>query len=131
MAEICASEAEKSLIRHNIGAASSSLVTSTYDSGWKDLRGGLLWARQWGKVVTIQGTLATSSVGNTAFLIPAGIAPPAYDVELVAFEATRSGDDARLFRVKILAGQRNGLITHCPDAIVNTIVTVTLTYMVA
>lgn len=131
LSDMARTEAEKSLIRHNIGAASSSLVTSTYDSGWKDLRGGLLWARQWGKVVTIQGTLATSSVGNTAFLIPTGIAPPAYDVELVAFEATRSGDDARLFRVKILAGQRNGLITHCPDAIVNTIVTVTLTYMVA
>lgn len=129
LADMAQTEAQKALIRQNIGAAAVSLQTSIYDSGWKVLRGEL-HARQWGKVVTIQGKLVTSAVGNTAFVIPAGIAPPAYDVELVALEATRSDDNANLFRVKLQGGQRNGVITHCPSSIINTTVTVALTYMV-
>lgn len=131
LADMARTEQEKALIRQNIGAASAvSLQTTIYDSGWKDLRGGLLFARQWGKVVSIQGTVFTTSVGNISFVIPAGIAPPAYDVELLAPESTRS-NETLFFRVKIAAGQRNASVTHCPETMVNSPVTVTLTYMVA
>lgn len=130
LSDMAHTESEKSLIRHNIGAVSLSQVQNAiYDSGWQDLRGGMIFARQWGKMVSIQGAIVTSAVGNIAFVIPAGIAPPAYDVVLVAYEATRNED--MTFRVKIAAGQRNGLIIHCPSNMINTIVTVTLTYMVA
>ena len=130
LADMAHTEQEKNLIRHNIGAVSLAQVQNAiYDSGWIDLRGGMIYARQWGKMVSIQGAIATSAVGNIAFYIPSGIAPPAYDVVLVAYEATRSED--MTFRVKIAAGQRNGLIIHCPSNMINTIVTVTLTYMVA
>lgn len=131
LADMARTDSEKALIRQNIGAAASNQLQSTiYDSGWKDLRGGLLFARQWGKVVSIQGTVFTTPAGNISFVIPAGIAPPAYDVELLAPEATRS-NETLFFRVKIAAGERNARITHCPETMVNSPVTVTLTYMVA
>lgn len=132
LADMARTEAEKALIRANLGIPSISQQTTIYDSGWKDCRppSGITWARQWGKVVSVEGHTFGNSVGNTVFTIPTGIAPPKYDIELIAGETYRS-DTATLCRIRITAGQRNAIIAQCPDTLINAMLTITLTYMVS
>lgn len=129
LADMAHTEAEKALIRQNIGAAAANQNT-IYDSGWINVKGGLLFGRQWGKMVSLEGKLYARSLNETVFVIPAGIAPPAYDVELIAANDLGTSSD-HTFRARIAAGTRNAIVTYISPGMYDVLLTITLTYMVA
>lgn len=130
LSDMARTEAEKALIRQNIGAAASSIQYTIYDSGWIMTKGDMLYSRQWGKVVSIQGKVYTNYANQILFAIPNGIGVPAYDVEVICSDDLGSSSNYN-FRVKIAAGQRNAVVTYMAPGMYNTLVVFTLTYMVA
>lgn len=131
LSDMAQTEAQKALIRQNIGAAAALSQNTIYDSGWKLVKGDSLFARQWGKVVTIQGRIPAiyASMSLPLFTLPTGIAPPAYAVETTCGESlgTSMNHD---FRFKIEGGQRNAYVTYCSQGMYQANIIISLTYMV-
>lgn len=81
LADMAKTEAEKEKICENIGAARSGDFQSKIpDTGWIQIGGTNLYARQIGNHVCVQGKVVTVHTGNTVFTLPNQIAPPKYDV---------------------------------------------------
>lgn len=78
LADMATNETKKAQIRANIGAASASdsYEPIVYDSGWKTVITGKLWARQIGKIVSIQGIAAMCHDEGEVFTLPNGIDAP-------------------------------------------------------
>lgn len=126
LADMASTEAKKTQIRQNIGAAAAGQYEPTQDdSDWVKIDGTLgLYVRQKGSIVCIQGRIITGT-GNI-FTLPVGIGAPAYDV---AFCAEPNHDTRYLWTAKIPGGQKVCSVTSPGNADTGLIIPFSLTYM--
>ena len=123
LSDMATTEEKKAQIRKNIGAAKEgSYQTTLYDSGWVNVTGNI-YARQIGKVVSIQGTLKTNHSG-TVFTLPNSIDAPKYDV---SFCIVPSYNDP--WTCKIPAGKKTCSVVYCNGGCKKNI-SFSMTYMV-
>lgn len=81
LSDMAKDASSKKKIRDNIGAApAGSYQEKLYDSGWINISGTQLYARQIGKIVCIQGVITTKSRDTKLFTLPNGIDAPGHSV---------------------------------------------------
>lgn len=126
LADMATTEAKKAAIRKNIGAAaaSDSYEPIIADTGWKYISGTVgLYVRQIGKVVCIQGQVATVHSG-TVFTLPNGIDAPRYTVSFCFDPRGVFG----AWSAKIAGGSKQCTVVNCGGECDRTI-PFSLTYM--
>lgn len=123
LADMATSDEAKSKIRSNIGAAGvDEFQTKLPDTGWIYMK-DMLYVRQIGNIVSIQGILKTLHSG-TVFTLPNTVQAPTHPVKLtIAFANNKS------WTCKIDAGQRACTVVYC-DGSCNKNTEFSLTYMV-
>lgn len=111
----------KKKIRDNIGAApAGSYQDKLYDSGWVNISGHDLYARQIGNIVCIQGVIKTKSRGDKLFTLPNSIDAPKY--------STCCSSEAYGFAAYISMGSKECYSYRCDNR--NESVYFSMTYMV-
>ena len=121
---------KKAKVRENIGAAASSDIQQPIQFvNWILMKSPGLYASQWGKTVFVQGKIYALGNGSNLFTLPINIDAPSKDVEFLVGGDGESDTPANfMMRVKIAAGTKNAVVSYCHPALVNSIVTITLTY---
>lgn len=123
LADMAKTEADKTKIRTNIGAAAAGdFQTKLPDSGWILIKDSL-YVRQIGNIVCIQGSTKTIHSG-TIFTIPNTIAAPTH-----AIKHTIGFANDRTWVCKIAAGQRACTVVYCNSSCSRT-TEFSITYMV-
>lgn len=123
-------ETKKAKVRENIGAAALSDIQQPIQFvNWILMKSPGLYASQWGKTVFVQGKIYALGNGSNLFTLPINIDAPSKDVEFLVGGDGASDTPANfMMRVKIAAGTKNAVVSYCHPALVNRIVTITLTY---
>lgn len=81
LSDMATTEGLKARIRENIGAAAiGSFHPKMKDTGWITIISGLLYARQIGDIVSIQGKIVTKKRDTEMFTLPSSIDPPRHSV---------------------------------------------------
>ena len=121
---------KKAKVRENIGAAALSDIQQPIQFvNWILMKSPGLYASQWGKTVFVQGKIYALGNGSNLFTLPINIDAPSKDVEFLVGGDGESDTPANfMMRVKIAAGTKNAVVSYCHPALVNSIVTITLTY---
>lgn len=123
LSDVASSEDNKRRVRENIGAVGlGECEPKQTDTGWVKITDSL-YARQVGKIVSIQGVILTPHSG-TVFWIPNTIAPPSMPVKYtIALSNTRS------WVCKIDPNQRACTVVYC-DGSCGTYTDFSITYMI-
>lgn len=124
LSDMATSEEAKAAIRKNIGAAAATVQTDITDTGWVEIHPGKLAARQYGKVVCVQGQCYPCHDGAIWFTIPNTVQAPGYDVD---FSYSINKMD---FVANIRAGEKTVRMKYCHPSLNNTLINVSITYMV-
>lgn len=121
LADMVLTDAQKATVRENIGAAAKNEVQK--DTGWVNISGTSLYARQIGDIVCIQGLLKLMHSGQ-AFAIPNNIQAPRY---AVGYDAPMPYSNT-YWSCRINSGEKACNVVRC-NAHDNT-VPISITYMV-
>lgn len=121
LSDMALTDADKATIRNNIGAAAKNEVQK--DTGWVNISGTSLYARQIGDIVCIQGLLKLMHSGQ-AFAIPNNIQAPRF---AVGYDAPMPYSNT-YWSCRINAGEKACNVVRC-NAHDNT-VPISITYMV-
>lgn len=109
LADMAKTDADKAKIRSNIGAAATgSFEPKMVDTDWKAIGSTGLYARQIGRIVSIQGTVINTHTNTKLFTLPNGIEAPTHTVGY-AWNVSYNGTWA----CKIEANQRDCMVTYC------------------
>jgi len=109
LTDMAKTDADKKKICENIGAArTGDFQSKIADTGWINISGTDLYARQIGDHVCIQGKVVTVHTGNVAFRLPNQISAPRYDA---AFRATL--DCNCDWGCKIAGGSKDCVVVYC------------------
>lgn len=109
LADMAKTEVEKKTICENIGAArTGDFQAKIADTGWINISGTDLYARQIGDQVCIQGKAVTVHTGNVMFRLPNQISAPKYDV---AFRASLECNCD--WGCKIAGGSKECTVIYC------------------
>ena len=125
-------ETKKAYVRNVIGAAAATAIQQPIqDTGWVQLKTSGLAIRQWGRIVSVQGKIYAAAANATLFSIPISFNAPGKDVEFLVSGDGASDTPANYqMRVKIVAGSKNAIVSYCHPSLQNSMVTITLTYMI-
>lgn len=121
LSDMVLTDAQKATVRENIGAAAKNEVQK--DTGWVNISGTSLYARQIGNIVCIQGLLKLMHSGQ-AFVIPNNIQAPRF---AVGYDAPMPYSNT-YWSCRINAGEKACNVVRC-NAHDNT-VPISITYMV-
>ena len=109
LTDMAKTEADKKKICENIGAArTGDFQAKIADTGWINISGTDLYARQIGDHVCVQGKAVTVHTGYVMFTLPNQISAPKYDV---AFRA--SLDCNCDWGCKIAGGSKDCTVIYC------------------
>lgn len=131
LADMATTEARKSMIRHNIGAAAAgSFQPVLNDTGWILLKAPGLYVRQWGNIVTIEGAVYAKSNNETVVTMPSNISAPSKDIEVVISGDGASDTPANYqTRLKMQGGSKDLKVAYCHPSLVGSVIKVLITYM--
>lgn len=132
LSDMATTEAKKSQIRHNIGAAAAgSFQPVINDTGWMYLKGPGLYVRQWGNMVTIQGATLAKPNNDTIATLPTNIGAPGKDFEVVISGDGASDTPANYqTRLKMQAGSKDLKVAYCHPSLVSSNIKMLITYMI-
>lgn len=124
LSDMATTESKKQQICNNIGAARvGDFQPKLKDTGWVNISGTSLYARQIGNIVCIQGQVKTVHTNQTLFYLPNQIDAPRYDVS-----GNPQLDCNCDWGCKIPGGTKSCIVVYCNHCGKN--VSLSMTYMV-
>jgi hypothetical protein len=110
LADMATNETNKQKIRENIGAASLAQVNPVNDTGWITFNNGTMHARQWGRMVSVYGTVSISADARNAFTLPNDIGAPAYDLIVTLCYTGDNASRQNTIVIKIEQGEKTAVV---------------------
>ena len=131
LADMATSENAKSMIRRNIGAAKAgSFQALLNDTGWIKVKDPGLYVRQWGNIVTIEGSVYAKSNNETLITLPTTVNAPGKDFAIVISDDGASDTPANYqTRLKMQGGSKDLKVAYCHPSLVGSVIKVLITYM--
>ena len=108
LADMATTDDYKRKVRENIGAAAVDHTHSfsLVDTGWIDFNGGTMHARQWGRIVSVYGTVSPGTDGSQVFQLPIEVEAPVYDVIVTLCYTGSNASRQNVVVIKITAGTK-------------------------
>lgn len=110
LADMATNETNKQKIRENIGAASLAQVNPVNDTGWITFNNGTMHARQWGRMVSVYGTVSISADARNTFTLPNDIGAPAYDLIVTLCYTGDNASRQNTIVIKIEQGEKTAVV---------------------
>ena len=107
LADMATNETYKQKIRENIGAAGLNQIQSPIgDTGWIPFNDNTMWARQWGRIVSVYGTVSAGADGSQVFQLPNDVEAPVYDVIVTLCYTGSTATRQNVVIIKINQGEK-------------------------